>query len=298
MKFRIFVKLLASLLTVGSLVFTGMLLHHTLVKPKGGVFSQIIPSPGVLSSKTASEFPLNSRDQLSIPDFDPAERPFQKAHELIVMGELDEGYDKLLSIINFHPDSPKAADARYIVGQMNLDCIFSGAFMKGKEIYIVKPGDSYLGILAKNQTNLEMFMYLNHLTSLKNLQPKDELLIFPLNFRLLIEPERKSISVWDNAKFLCEFPIIHWVGAIPKNTTTQISSRRAMLKNQPIQATSEQFLDADKSLLLLSPSLPILGAELVDDNAAPGIYLSKPDMEELYLITREDNEIEIRSPLK
>ena len=124
------------------------------------------------------------------------------------MGRIPEGREKLMAIVNVFPSSPSAPTARRIVGQMNLDEILSSGFLEGKTHYEVKRGDSYFAIADRQDTSLDMLMHLNGMMELQNLKPGDDLEILHLNFRLLIEPQRKAISLWEGARFICEYPVM------------------------------------------------------------------------------------------
>ena len=190
-------KLLAAMGVLAVMGFTGMLAWHVLVSPLGGVFEKIIPNPAEVAGQQPDADFAKMLDTAELPDVDPGEKAFQRAHELLALGKLDEAREKLTTIVNVFPSSPSAPVARRIVGEMNLDEILSTAHMAGKKTHIVKRGNSFLSIAAEYHTTLDMIMHLNGMMELKNIQPGEELIVMPLNFRLLIEPQRKLISVWD-----------------------------------------------------------------------------------------------------
>jgi hypothetical protein len=268
------------------------------VKPLGGIFEQIIPEAGsVLRIEKEEDF-AKILDSAEMPDFEPGDRAFQKAHELIAMGKIPEGREKLTAIVNVFPSSPAAPTARRIVGEMNLDEILSSAFIEGKANYEVKRGDSYFAIADRNDTSLDMLMHLNGMMELKNLQPGDDLQILPLNFRLLIEPQRNAISLWDGARFICEYPVLKMGGTAPKSGTTVIDSRRSTIDGRVVQSTARDYRATAKSLQLKNPPLQILPYDANDDSPSPGLFISEADTEELFLLTRTGNEVEIRNPKK
>jgi hypothetical protein len=297
-KFWIIIKVIAGLAVAGVVTFTGLLAYHVTVKPLGGIFEQIIPEAGsVLRIEKEEDF-AKILDSAEMPDFEPGDRAFQKAHELIAMGKIPEGREKLTAIVNVFPSSPAAPTARRIVGEMNLDEILSSAFIEGKANYEVKRGDSYFAIADRNDTSLDMLMHLNGMMELKNLQPGDDLQILPLNFRLLIEPQRNAISLWDGARFICEYPVLKMGGTAPKSGTTVIESRRSTIDGRVVQSTARDYRATAKSLQLKNPPLQILPYDANDDSPSPGLFISEADIEELFLLTRTGNEVEIRNPKK
>jgi hypothetical protein len=298
MRFWIVIKVIAGFAVAGVVTFTAMLAYHVAVKPLGGIFEKIIPEAGsVLRVEREADF-AKALESAEMPDFEPGDRAFQKAHELIALGKIAEGREKMMAVVNVFPSSPSAPNARRIVGEMNLDEILSSGFIEGKTNYEVKRGDSYFAIAGRNETTLDMLMHLNGMMVLKNLQPGDDLQILPLNFRLLIEPQRKSLSLWDGARFICEYHILRMGGTPPKSGKTEIASRRSTIGDRSVPPTDRNYRATSKSLQLKSPPLQILPYDGTDDAPPPGIFLSEADIEELFLLTRTGNEVEIRNPQK
>ncbi len=295
MSFWMVCKLLAALGVIAVMSFTGMFAYHVAVAPLGGVFEKIIPRPTeIVGAQPDADF-AKMLDSAELPDIDPGEKAFQKAHELLALGKLCEAREKLTAIVNVFPTSSSAPVARRIVGEMNLDEIFSTTHMEGKKSHIVKRGNSFLGIAAEYGTSLDSIMHLNGMMELKNIQPGEELIVMPLNFRLLIEPQRKALSVWDGARFIREYPIIHLdiQGKLVTGKTT-ISSKLAELGGRQVAPQSKDYRAADKVIQIAKPSLQIRGATGMADALPHGIILHTHDMEEISLLTRVGNEVEIR----
>jgi hypothetical protein len=289
------IKLVAALCVVAVMALTAMLAYHVAVAPLGGIFERIIPNPAHLAKgQTDADFAV-MLDSAEMPDIDPGEKAFQKAHEWLALGKISEAREKLISIVNVYPASASAPLARRIVGEMNLDEVLSSTHMEGKRLHVVKRGDSFLGIAAQDKTNIDCIMHLNSMMELKGIQPGDELLVMPLEFRLLIEPRRKTISLWDGGRFICEYQILHLGGAISHaSQRTTISSKSAELDGKRIQPQSKQYRAAGKVIQIAKPSSQIRSWDGTGDKPSGGILLRPEDMEEISLLTRVGNEVEIR----
>jgi len=286
-------KLFAALCVMAVMAFTGALAYHVLVKPLDGVFAKIIPNPAEVVGKQPDTDFAKMLDSAELPDIDPGEKAFQKAHELLALGELAEAREKLTAIVNVYPTSSSAPTARRIVGEMNLDEILSTSRMEGKKSHIVKRGNSFLSIANQYKTTLDMIMYLNGMMELKNIQPGEELIVMPLEFRLLIEPQRKFISVWDGGKFVREYPILHLGSTMAKGKTT-IASKGAELDGHRVQPQSKDYRAGEKVIQLAKPALQIRGVTGDVEDSPRGLILRAQDMEEISLLTRVGNEVEIR----
>lgn len=288
-------KFLAGLCVLAVMTFTGMLAYHVVVRPLGGIFEQVIPNPAeVVGKQPDAEF-AKMLDSAELPDIDPGEKAFHKAHELLALGKTDEAREKLIDIVNRFPSSTSSPIARRIVGEMNLDEILSTSHMEGKKAHVVKRGDSFLRIAGEEKTTIDLIMHLNGMMELKNIQPGEELVVMALEFRLLIEPQRKALSVWDGARFIREYPVIH-VGGSAKLAPgkTKISSKIAELNGHAVAPQSKDYRAAEKVIQLAKPSLQIRGAPESSSDFPSGIVLLPQDMEEVSLLTRVGNEVEIR----
>lgn len=295
MSFWTFIKLLAALGVLAVMTFTGMLAYHTVVTPLGGVFEKIIPDPSeVVGRQPDLEF-AKKLDSAVLPAVDPGEKAFQKAHELLALGDINEAREKLTAIVNVFPTSSRAPSARRIVGEMNLDEILSTTHMEGKQTHLVKRGNSYLGIAAEYRTTLDCIMHLNGMLELKGIQPGDEFIVMPLDFRLLVDSQRKALSIWDGGRFICEYPILH-LETTPKLTSgkTKISAKLAELDTRQVTPQSKDYRAASKIIQIAPHSIQIRAADDSDKLAPHGIVLRPQDMEEVNLLTRVGNELEIR----
>lgn len=131
---------------------------------------------------------------------------------------------------------------------------------------------------------------------LKNLHPGDELLVMPLEFRLLLEPDRKALSLWEGGRFLREYLVVDMGEGIPsKARPTRIASKFAEFNGKNVPPTSTNYRAADKIIQLANPPIQLRAVENPDDEPLPGCVLLHPqDMEEVSLLTRVGNHVEIR----
>lgn len=288
-------KLLAGLCVMAVMAFTGMLTYHIVVRPLGGVFERLIPNPAEVAGKQPDADFAKMLDAAELPDIDPGEKAYQKAHELLALGKIPEAREKLTAIVNVFPSSSSAPIARRIVGEMNLDEVLSTSHMEGKQSHVIKRGNSFLGIAAQYHTSLDLIMHLNGMMELKNIQPGEELVVMPLDFRLLLDPQRKTLSLWDGPRFLREYPVIHLatVGKLSPGKT-KISSKSAELDGRQIAPQSKDYRGAAKVIQVAKPAFQIRGAAESDDAPPNGVVLLSQDMEEISLLTRVGNDIEIR----
>ena len=295
MSLRSLCKLLAAFGVLAVMGFTALLAYHVFVSPLGGRFAKIIPTPvRVAHPQQPAADVAEMLDAPEMPDVDPGENAYQKAHELLAQGRLAEARDKLNSLITTFPGSPSAPVARRILGEMNLDDILSSAHMEGKKTHVVKRGDSLMAIAGQNKTTVDCIMYLNSMLDAKRIQPGDELIVMPLEFRLLVEPRRNCLSLWDGERFIREYQILHVSASARTALKSTISSKAADLGGKHVQPQSKEFRAAEKVIQIAKSPVQIRGWNGTGPQPSGGILLRTEDMEEISLLTRVGNEVEVR----
>lgn len=291
------IKLVAGAVVLVVTVFTGLLVWHVTQKPLGGVFAQLIPLQKV-DQPVVEKLP---EPDASLPDVDPGYKVFEKASELIAVGDMVAARERLGTVVATYPRSKAAPEARRIVGEMNVDDLLSASHMQGKEIHIVRSGDSFIGIASKHHTTLDSIMHLNGLMDLQGLRPGEELVVMPLELRVQIEPARKVLTLWEGKNFVKEYPFVSMdLGSLKGALQTEIGSKTGIIGDRRYTPGQKEYRASEKVFMLKKTTLQIRavdyskGGETEDLSPGPGFHLSVEDAEELALLLRPGNEVEIR----
>ena len=238
------------------------------------------------------------------PAPDPSAPSFQKINDALAAGQLEDVHEQLNRLLKVYPDSPWESEARRMLGEMNVDRLFSRSPMPGKRDYIVKSGDSLAKIEKGSLTTIPFLKRLNNLSSL-NLQPGDRLVYQPLEFELEVRLADEVLTVRQKAAagldpiFFKNYRLTAVVVSpvFPKVLKTQIQEKPAWVGDRKVLATDPQYAFARKQLLttgrpgrpgvLFRPdservSIPVGGVTAV----LQGIFLDDGDLEELSTILR------------
>lgn len=236
------------------------------------------------------------------PKADPGKKQFDHAMDLIRQGDLEAAKRLLTEITDVYQDSSRYADSRQVLGEMNLDRLFSRAPMPGKLEYTVARGDSLHGIAKRFRTTLAYVRRVNNLLG-SIVHPGDRLVVYPLDFSLLVDLGSKQLTLLKEGRFFKEYAIagLHLpYPSLPEHTL--IGDKPAWVNNKKIQPTDERYAGARKWLqtagkpgrpgLVFCP--PPKAQPAVDGaSAAPapeeppaGIYLHDADIEELSTLLR------------
>jgi LysM domain len=246
---------------------------------------------------------------------DPGLAVFDKAIDLIREKELEPARERLTYITKIYRDSQRYADARRVLGEMNIDRLFSRNPMPGKYDYTVKRGDSLLGIAKGSATTIPFLIRLNNMTG-STLQPGDHLVCQPLDFQveLAISERRLTLGQRDAAtKAFVYFKDYQLTDvnlpshAMPrKPSETKISQKIAMIEvngqDKTIQDSDPRYPFSRKAIATQGKVQGRAGFMLRPMSARPmseeekrasggedinyGLFLADADLEELHTILR------------
>ena len=240
-------------------------------------------------------------------NFEPGQYEFNRALELIALQKLDEAREKLLFIQNLYPNSSVAPEARRILGEINLDGILSIEKMTNKKIHKVAPGEGYLLIANRNETTLDCIMFLNGLTELDSLHAGDEFIVMPLDFKLVVDLKNRRVELFhrDYEKkehvFTKDYRIeqIDVEGLRAGNHQATITRKLGEIDGRSYPPTHSNFRHSTKVLGFTVRGRPIQFRPVPaadSEDPGQGIFLKPSDMEELSMLIRVGNEVEVKSP--
>jgi LysM repeat protein len=229
---------------------------------------------------------------------EPDEIAFERAREFLATGQFAEARVKLEFIVTLYPGSPSAAEGRRILGELNLDDLLSTEVMDGKVMYTVKSGDNFTKIALKHETTLDCIMHMNGLQRMDKLYPGNELVLLPLNFNIKIDVPRKRLSLFKEGHILKAYQLLSArtrrdaKGAL----RSKIGQKMGISNGRSISPVRhESYRVAQKVLILDHQGLQVREVvEADEENSGRGFFLSESDMEELALLLRVGNEVEVR----
>lgn len=238
-------------------------------------------------------------------EFVPGQREYDRSLELLAMDRREEAIEKLLFIQNLYPDTEHGVEARRILGEINLDEILSVENMSNKSIYTIKPGQGYLNVANNSRTTLDCIMFLNGLLDMSPLHTGDELVVMPLDFKLVVDLSRRRVELFrpDEEKkehvFVKDYPILRMdVGSLRGSSIhTKISQKQGEIDGKAVQPALEDYRHSTKVLGFKTGQTSIQMRPVPGDNdedAGRGIFLLNSDMEELSMLIRIGNEVEIK----
>lgn len=281
-------KLLIFLITVGLLlgsVATAYWFYMRVIRPEMVVKSEI-----------------EKIQKADVPLRDPGVKRFEAAADLIRVGRLDEGREAMYNLLRQFPESPTCEEAKRIIGEINLDRLFSPTYLEGKVDYIVQPGDrGLLAIALKHKTSLDAIVRLNGLRG-NTIHPGDHLLIMPVDFDFAVNVTDKKVVVLRQGRFFAEYPAVdvRLPAGFRVPAEVKLATKSASLDGKPVAASDEAYLDAEKVIPaanrpgVVLRTVPVArvesgegkGSEVASLTPQFGIFMLREDLEEVFAMAR------------
>lgn len=224
---RVYIRILASLFALAVLIGTVLGAYY-------------IYRETYLPEKTRTEA-VKTLLSTNAPKADPGKKQFDQATELIRQGELDAAKRLLTEITEVYKDSSRFDDSRLLLGEMNLDRLFSRAPMPGKLEYTAARGDNLLEIAKRFRTTLSYIKRVNNLLG-SIVHPDDRLIVYPLDFTLQVDLNQKRLTLLREGRYFKDYTITgHHLPypSLPEQTT--VGDKPAWVDNKKIQPTDDRY---------------------------------------------------------
>ncbi len=230
---------------------------------------------------------------------DPGKAVFDEAMDLTRSNNLEGAKEKLLQVIKIYRDSEKFFDARRVLGEMNVDRLFSRSPMPGKLEFTVSKGDVGLDPIAnKNRTTIPFVRRINNLST-SVIHPGDRLILYPLDFEIQVRPNKHLLTLYYRGEFFKDYPIleIKLAPGAKLPATSVIASKQAFIGDKSVRDSDARYPMARKWLQTTSvPGRPGVifcpPPKKKGDDSPNGIYLGESELEELCTIIR------LKTPVK
>ena len=184
-------------------------------------------------------------------------------------------------------------EARDMLGSLRIREVLDPARC-ASETYVVKRGDSWIGISNKTKCPLDFIMHLNQFVDRPALVQGQKLKVRDLNFRLLINVPAKELSIWDGEKFIKSYPILMMRDVGKENAAVTVKAKNAIEAGKDLRSYSPEFAAADKQLVIGTKERSwVIDVSKDGKMRSPGFYLRREDCNEVALLVRQGNAVQI-----
>ena len=229
------------------------------------------------------------------PKVDTGLKVFDQALSLIRERELTAAHSRLEEILNIHRSSARLDDARRVLGEINMDGLYSRKPMPGKLEYTVgrTRQDNLNSIASRFRSTVPFIKRVNNLLG-PVIHPGDRLVLYPLDFEVEVNVFTNVLTVLRDGRFFKSYTITGQNLASPSlPQATTIATTGGWIDGKAVRPDDEKFSLSRKYLQTASRSsgqgvfftlAPPSGEK--PEKIQKGIYLSREDLEELTTILR------------
>jgi LysM repeat protein len=230
------------------------------------------------------------------PDQGPA--MFEQANHEIESGNKEGGKKILLALIQNLPNSEKNADARKLLGSLNVQEFFSSEPGPDKTEYVVTRGDSMAKIANKTKCAAELIFKANGLSSL-TIQPGQKFIIPKGNFSLLINLKKQDLTLLNRGIFFRWYrPLEFKLPATAGPGQFKVHEKIAWSASARVAFGERNYLGSSRWIVINVNGIAIYSeTNPQSPNAqkpANGIMLASPDMEELFALVAKDTPVIVK----
>lgn len=277
----------------------------------------------ILQPEKAIQAEMAGMKKSDMPRIDPGAKRFDVAVEQIKQGRISEGRELLNKLVDQFPDSATCREAKRIIGEINLDELYSANHKVGKKDYIVQPGDSLALIASRQGTTMDMIIRMNGLMGI-TLQPGDHLTLVALDFSVVVDVSEKTVTlrriVGGKEYFFKEYQAVDLrlpPGMKVPAPEMEIKGKSAVSDGKSVLSTDPRYIDAEKWLpgsrtgvVLRTPpvakAIPVSAPEaetksqksdpspvvdLIEVAPDTGVFLDRADLEELFALVRNSSKL-------
>ena len=223
------------------------------------------------------------------PTPDPGTPDFEAAQAIVRERRFDDARAALGAFLTKYPDSPFRARAESLLGEVNVDQLFSGTAGPDKVEYIVQRGDVLDRVAHKTKSNPELIFRANSLDRIM-LQIGQRLEVPQVDFSVEVHLGERKLVLINKGQFFKSYPILDF-RPLPKKTAeirTKVQEKQAIKDGKRVAFGSREYPESLRSLALAGQSAYTLtGRGDPQPGEAPpatGIGLAAPDAEELHTL--------------
>ncbi len=230
---------------------------------------------------------------------DIGRKHYDRAMKYIGEGELISARNELRYMLEVYPESPTIAEAKRVLGELNLDLMISRIPIEGKSEYTVRRGQALLTIARQTGTTIDYIMRANGKET-TYIYPNEDLTVLELKGTADIDLSQGTLTIREDGRFIKEYAILEYnlPPRFPKSVTTSISEKVAWYDGRAVDFTNSNYLKSRKWIRTRKTGLFIRQhiEESEREKGVPlpyGIMVAKSDMEELFTILRGGSTVRV-----
>jgi LysM repeat protein len=234
-----------------------------------------------IQQEKSGEIPVEPLPDVSLPEF-------QAAAKLRQEGKLFEARDALLAFLQRFPNGQHIEEAKDLLGQVDIEMLFTEYRSPDKQEYIVKSGDVLAKIANKTKTTPELIMRTNNLTN-SMLRVGQRLLISHPDFSVFIQRKMQAVILLNHGQFFKRYHVktVRLSAKQAPRINTRVAEVMAWKGGKRVGSGTKEWFGSTRWIRLAQPGYFLYAVaepgrpDESNQPPPPGLGLAGGDMEEL-----------------
>src|SRR5256886_16569381 len=200
-----------------------------------------------IQQEKSGEIPVEPVPDVSMPEF-------QAAAKLRQEGKLIEARDALIAFLQRFPTGAHVEEAKDLLGQVNIEMLFTDYRSPEKQEYVVRPGDVLAKIANKTKTTPELIMRTNNLTN-SMLRVGQHLLISRPDFSVFIQRKAQTVILLNHGQFFKRYhvKVVKLSAKQAPRITTRVAEVMAWKGGKRVGFGTKEWLGSTRWVRLAQP---------------------------------------------
>jgi LysM repeat protein len=234
-----------------------------------------------IQQEKSGEIPVEPVPDVSLPEFQAAAKMRQE-------GKLLEARDALLALLQRFPSGQHIEEAKDLLGQVNIEMLFTEYKSPEKQEYIVRSGDVLAKIANKTKTTPELIMRTNNLTN-SMLRVGQRLQISHPDFSVFIQRKAQTVILLNHGQFFKRYHVktVRLSAKQPARINTRVAEVMAWRGGRRVGSGTKEWVGSTRWVRLAQPGYFLFAVaepgrrDESNQPPPPGLGLAAGDMEEL-----------------
>src|SRR3954463_3140620 len=234
-----------------------------------------------IQQEKSGEIPVEPVPDVALPDF-------QAAAKLRQEGKLFEARDALLAFLQRFPNGQHIEEAKDLLGQVDIEMLFTEYRSPDKQEYIVKSGDVLAKIANKTKTTPELIMRTNNPTN-PMLRVGQHLLISHPDFSVFIQRKAQTVILLNHGQFFKRYQVrtVKLSAKQPPRINTRVAEILAWKNGKRVGFGTKEYVGSTRWIRLAQPGYFLFAEPDASNKDAagqpppPGLGMLASDVEEL-----------------
>lgn len=233
---------------------------------------------------------------------------FGLARQAYRLGKTTEARETLKELVEAYPNSNRLWEMQRLLGQLNLEALYSASMEEGDELYTIRRGDTLVTISNRFNVSGGLIARVNHIRDERNLRVGKRLRIPKTNFSIVVNKTDNTLTLYNDGEFFKIYQVrtgkdnwrtpvgtYHIERKVKNPTWNDPNTGKQYPPNHPENELGTRWMAFEGSLGIHGT----IREETIGEYASNGcVGMLMPEVEELYDLVPVGTEVKITGKMR